>query len=505
MHCKSYNNPIIIKTSSSNDAVISGYASIFNIIDQHNDIVVKGAFANSCNPTKIKLLWQHDCLKPLGIVKSLLEDDYGLKIEAVINSKINYGIETIELLKQGVINGLSIGFYIKSAKYNTLGQKVITDIDLKEISIVTFPANEHAQISNIEDTTKQRQYGDQMNSEINVYNEKINMLEQKINNMMDLYLRPDIGIFEDNQGHKAFNAFLRQGIENNLLTKSSFSSTEETGGALVIPSLYDKIISEITARSPMRQLASIETISTSALDLVIEEDKFVNGWVGETDEREDTDTPKLKHHRISVHELYAQPKATQRLIDDSVVQIEQWIVQQLSDSFVRSENEAFINGDGNKKPIGLLYSILTNHQESVFRPTAREISADTLLQLISALDEEYLANATFLMNRATLAMIQGLKDNTGRFIWQPSLSDSLKQSIFGIPVVCCSNIPGPKEGHLPPIILGDIKSAYKIVDRNGINIMRDPYTNKPFVKFYTVKRVGADVVNNKACRVVVFE
>ena len=126
-----------------------------------------------------------------------------------------------------------------------------------------------------------------------------------------------------------------------------------------------------------------------------------------------------------------------------------------------------------------------------------------LLDLINSLDEEYLVNATFLMNRTTLSDIQKLKDESGRFIWQQSLSESLKQTIFGIPIICSPNMPSIKADSLA-IAIADFKSAYKIVDRSGINLMRDPYTDKPFVKFYSVKRVGGDVINQAAIKFAKF-
>ncbi len=126
-----------------------------------------------------------------------------------------------------------------------------------------------------------------------------------------------------------------------------------------------------------------------------------------------------------------------------------------------------------------------------------------LMKLINSLDEGYIANASFIMNRKTLSLIQGLKDEEGRFIWNQSLADPLQQTIFGIPVIISSHMPDVETGKLA-IALGDFKSAYKIVDRAGINLMRDPYTEKPFVKFYAVKRVGGDVVNPSAVKLAKF-
>lgn len=133
----------------------------------------------------------------------------------------------------------------------------------------------------------------------------------------------------------------------------------------------------------------------------------------------------------------------------------------------------------------------------------KNVTPEMLIDLINSMDEEYLANATFLMNRTTLSEIQKLRDGNGRFIWQQSLSESFGQTIFGIPIVCCSNMPSIKQNACA-IAIGDFKAAYKIVDRMNINIMRDPYTEKPFVKFYAVKRVGGDVINQAAIKLAKF-
>lgn len=136
-------------TISSEYCLISGYASVYNLLDQDHDIIAPGAFQYSITKGKVKLLWQHDPAKPIGNINALSEDNYGLRMEAALNNKIQFGSEAIELLKQGAVSGLSVGFIIKDAKYNQLSHRIITKADLMEISIVTFPANEMAQISYI--------------------------------------------------------------------------------------------------------------------------------------------------------------------------------------------------------------------------------------------------------------------------------------------------------------------------------------------------------------------
>jgi HK97 family phage prohead protease len=333
---------LIVKSLPDNNIIISGYASVYNVADQHNDLIIKGAFTVA-NNSQIKFLWQHDQQKPIGIIKTLMEDDYGLKIEGVINHKVEAGKEAIELVRQGAVDGLSIGFNIKLANYNKLNQRVISKAELMEVSIVTFPANDYAKISHI---TKQAiPMESKMDSELitkhhnnEQHNEefivRINELQQKMYNLENYLTRPEIGGAQDIQYKAAFNNYIRQGNQEELIEKS-LNSGDDAGGVLLVPALYDNILSEIKARSPMRQLASIETISTNAIDIVVEDGNFASGWVGDDEARNETTTSKLKYQRIFVHELYAQPKASQNLISDAAIKIENWLIERLRDSFVK--------------------------------------------------------------------------------------------------------------------------------------------------------------------------
>lgn len=327
---------------------------------------------------------------------------------------------------------------------------------------------------------------------------KYTELEKKFNNLQNTMFNPNNTYFEDSNETRAFGDYLRKGIMSEMITKSLSTATGEAGVAIV-NEINRKIIYELSVGSVMRQLASVETVSTSSLDFIVEDGRFTSGWVGDADERPVTDNPTLKKKSIPVHELYAQPKATQKLMDDSAIDLNSWLAERLADAFIKAENEAFITGNGTKKPKGLLT------EDTITKiDVGATVTADNLLLLINSLPEGYLANASFLMNRKTLSVIQGLKDAAGRFIWQPSLSDPLKQSIFGIPVFCSSHMPDIGENNLA-IAVGDFKAAYKIVDRENITIMRDPYTDKPFIKFYAVKRVGGDVVLPAAVKFAKFQ
>ncbi len=326
---------------------------------------------------------------------------------------------------------------------------------------------------------------------------KINKLEEKINKMQNYMSRPEMMNMDNTEEQSSFSDYIRKGVQGNLTTKS-LSGGEEEAGVVITPTLSKQIISMVNQRSVMRQIVSVEKISTRSLDIIYEDGNFAAGWVAEAAGRDVTDTPKLKKKSIHTHEIYAQPKATQSLIDDTEINIENWLGERVADSFIKLENEAFVSGDGANKPNGFLLNAKIEKIE-----TGNAVNVEMLLKLINSLDEGYLSNASFIMNRKTLSSIQGLKDEGGRFIWNQSLANPLQQTIFGIPVVISSHMPDVEADKLA-IALGDFKSAYKVVDRTGINLMRDPYTEKPFVKFYAVKRVGGDVINPSAVKLAKF-
>lgn len=293
---------------------------------------------------------------------------------------------------------------------------------------------------------------------------------------------------------------LKEEISDNSLEFKSFASDEaDKGQVLISPEKYNRILENLKKRSLIRKLASNITVSSNYLELIIQEGGFDSGWVSEKGARDETNTPDLKRKHIAVNEIYAQPKATQRLINDESVNFEEWLSNQLSESFARIENAAFINGDGINKPKGILN--YDDEIELVEIGEAGNIGINDLLNLINSLDDVYQEDACFIMNRRTLAAIQGIRDEAGRLIWQSSLSDKMADSLFGFPVYCSSEMPNLAEDN-KSIIFGDFSKGYKIVDRQGISIMKDPFTEKPFVKFYATKRVGGDVVDFNSFKIL---
>jgi HK97 family phage major capsid protein len=307
---------------------------------------------------------------------------------------------------------------------------------------------------------------------------------------------------------KAFCSYLRKGMDaglEHLQTKALSVGSDPDGGYLVTPTMTSKIITAIFETSPMRQVASVETISTDSLEMIEDRNEASAGWTSENTSIAETNSPQIGKHSIPVFGLYAQPKATQKLIDDSAIDIESWLATKIADVFSRRENTAFISGDGVNQPRGILtYAAGTSWGaiEQINSGTSAVVTADGLINAYYALKEGYSRNATFMMNRASVQAVRLLKEaTTNQYLWQPGLAAGSPDTLLGAPVVMASDMPTPAANALA-VAVGDFKAAYQIVDRQGIQILRDPFTEKPFVKFYTTKRVGGDVVNYEAIKLL---
>lgn len=326
--------------------------------------------------------------------------------------------------------------------------------------------------------------------------------------------RPDFGFAETKSSaqpteySKAFCNYLRKGMDaglEQLSTKALSVGSDPDGGYLVTPTMSQTIVKSVFETSPMRQVASVETISSDALELIDDHDQASAGWTSETGSITETTTPLIAKRNIPTHELYAQPKATQKLVDDAAIDIEAWLSDKISDIFARKENTAFISGSGVGQPRGILtYAAGTswNQIEQIASGTSGQVTADGLIKVFYGLKDAYTKNATFMMNRATVQAVRLLKEaTTNQYLWQPGLAAGAPDTLMGVPVVMASDMPVAASNSLS-VAVGDFKRAYQIVDRRGIRILRDPFTEKPFVKFYATKRTGGDVINFEAIKLL---
>lgn len=315
--------------------------------------------------------------------------------------------------------------------------------------------------------------------------------EQKMNTLEAAYCRlPSQAATYEHDQH--FNDFVRKG--NKGLT-----SNTQTGGYLIPNGLVVKILDQMKTTHNLRDLCSVIDITTDAYEVLVEKGSASVGWTQETQMRDETDLPELEKIHIPTFELYAKPKASQKMLDDSGINIEEWILSKISQSMANFENDAFLNGDGNTKPKGMLTSVQDGKiqcMQSDFK------TADDLINAICALESTYLNGACFVMSRSVLAHMRTLKDaSTGRYLLQPSLEHGMPTTLLGFPVILNDAMPVFAPNNIC-VLFGNFKQAYQIVDRKDVHLLRDPYSAKPFVEFYATKRVGGDLINPNAIKAI---
>lgn len=294
----------------------------------------------------------------------------------------------------------------------------------------------------------------------------------------------------------------KDGFQNALQTGS-----DPDGGYLIPTQTSQRIIQKAYESSPMRQVAFVETISGKELEVVRDEGEAGAGWVGETQDRTETNTPTIGLSKIVAHEMYASPKATQNMLEDAGINLEEWLARKVGEKFGRVEASAFLTGDGVGKPRGLLtYAAGTGNGkiEQLNSGAAADFTFDGLKDTVFSLKDAYEGNASWMINRLGVRNISKLKDGEGRYIWEMGNTKEKpgRSTLLGYPVYRATDIATPGAGALMAAF-GDFQQAYTIVDRQGITTLRDPYTAKPYVIFYSRRRVGGDVVNFEAVKLVV--
>lgn len=331
--------------------------------------------------------------------------------------------------------------------------------------------------------------------------------------------RPNInGEIKTNSEHKsAWTQFMRKGDENALhrIEEKSLSVGVATDGGHVAPAEVQAIIERTLAQiSPMRRIASVRPTLSSNFRKPIATSAAAVGWVSETGARTQTNTPSLDLMSFPMGELYAMAAATQTLLDDAAIDIDSWLAGEIAQSFAIAEGAAFINGDGENKPKGLVqhnivadtsqtYGSLGYLATGVAGAFAASNPADKLVDLTYLAKTQYRTNSSFLMNRRTLGQVRKFKDSSGQYIWQPSLVAGQPTSLLGFPVYECEDMPDIS-ANSHSIAFGDFEKGYLIVDRTDVRVLRDPYSNKPFVLFYVTKRVGGGVQDFDAIKFLKF-
>lgn len=317
----------------------------------------------------------------------------------------------------------------------------------------------------------------------------------------------------------AVDQLLRKGKLSNpsdLQIKALNAGTDAEGGFLLPPASVGRVVSKVYELSPIRQIASVQQISGDRLEGLLDNDEASYGWVSEQGSRAETDHPDLGKYAIEAFEMYANPKASQRILDDSAIDIEAWLNGKVSNKFARVEGAAFCVGTGVGQPQGIAsYTTAATadssrawgqleHVVTGANGNFHTTTADPLFDLISAFKPGYLNRANWVTTREVIGKVRKFKGTaSGDYVWQPGLQAGQPQMILGYPVVFCQDMPALGTGSLS-MALGDFGEGYQIVDRLGIRVLRDPYTAKPYVHFYSTKRVGGGVVNFEAIKFIKF-
>ena len=358
-------------------------------------------------------------------------------------------------------------------------------------------------------------FQDDVKKSLQQQEERLTMLDRKTMT----YARPALSAHAelDVPHKKAFGAYLRSGDDDGLRGlvldgKAMSTAVAADGGYLVDPQTADTIRSMLVSTSSLRAISNVVQVEATSFDVLIDRSEVGSGWATEVAATTETATPAIERISIKLHELAAMPKASQRLLDDSAFDVEGWLAGKIATRFIRAEAAAFINGDGVDKPKGILLpgkvanaSWTWGNLGYIATGAAADFAAanavDCIISLVYALGAEYRANATFIMNSKTAGAVRKMKDADGRFMWSDGLAASEPARLMGYAVQICEEMPDIAANAFA-MAFGDFTAGYTIAERPDLRILRDPFSAKPNVLFYASKRVGGDVTDFAAIKLL---
>jgi HK97 family phage major capsid protein len=353
-----------------------------------------------------------------------------------------------------------------------------------------------------------------------VTTEKVDRINKAVDELILKSRRPVLSaekLVEPSEHKKAFDSYVRKGEAHGLsaLEAKAMSVGSGTDGGYLVPSQTEAEITRLLSKaSPLRGIADVRQSSTTLYKKPFATAGAATGWIGETAARPQTNSPTLAELQFPAMELYAMPAATQALLDDSIVNLDEWLAREVETVFAEQETDAFINGDGVTKPKGFLNYTKVAQSSWVWGSTgyiptgvagafAATNPTDKLVDLIYALKAGYRQNGRWMLNRTTQAQIRKFKDSQGNYLWQPAATPDGNASLLSFPVVESEYMPDiATDSHA--VAFGDFKRGYLIVDRVGVRVLRDPYSTKPYILFYTTKRVGGGIQDFDAIKTLKF-
>jgi HK97 family phage major capsid protein len=354
--------------------------------------------------------------------------------------------------------------------------------------------------------------------------EAVSSAQARLDRVLADARRPSIGgdapLARVDERKAAFDRYMKTGETPSgslalLLEAKGLSEGVASAGGYVAPAeLERQILRRLQATSPMRDICQVRTIGSGTFRKPVSTAGLAASWVAETAVRPETTAPTLDVIDFPAGELYASPAATQALLDDAYVNIDEWLAEEVQDAFAAQETAAFVSGDGVNKPKGLLSYTAAPDASYAWGQTGYLATGvaggwpasnptDKLIDLIYAAKTQYRQNGRFVMNRRTVSAVRKFKDAQGNYIWNAALQPGQSASLLGYPVSEIEAMPDVGANGLA-VAFGDFEKGYLIVDRAGVRVLRDPYSAKPHVLFYTTKRVGGGVQNFDAIKLLKF-
>lgn len=517
-------------TGDGSTGEFEGLAAGYGNVDNGGDVFAQGVFAASLAEhksagSKPALLWQHDPEQPIGVIDELQDTSTGLRIKGRL-ADTQRGNEARALAKMGGVQGLSVGYRVKSATRDAKGVRTIKAAYLGEVSFVTVPMNPRARVTSI------KSKGTGMDGETNIENSeeiaemkakieelegksgKVDELEKKLSDALkradaiELKMsRPGAYATKDelkDVQKKALNLFLRGGLpslgdtERKSLGLEAKSMTvgDPNASVLAPPEFAAEIIRNLVLFSPIRSVARIMQIGAGEVKIPRRTGNLTATWVGETAARSESD-PAYDNTTITPYELACYVDVSNALLEDSSYDVASEVAYDLGEEFGRAEGAAFVGGSGVGQPSGILTAALTQ----VHSGAAGAITADNIMSLFYSLPSPYAARASWLMNRTTIGVVRSFKTTIGSYIWQDGLAAGDPPTLLGRPVVETPDMPDIGAGTVP-IVFGDVFSGYRVADRVSLALLRDPYSQAAngLTRFHARRRVGGQVVKAEAFR-----
>ncbi|MFA5119830.1 phage major capsid protein [Zavarzinia sp.] len=509
--------------------LIEGFAARFDEADSYGDVIERGAFAASlaehrAAQTMPVMLWSHEPGDVIGRWEAIEETGEGLKVRGRLNLDVQRAREARSLVRSGAVTGLSIGFRVRQAAAGANGVRLVRAIELHEVSIVSLPAARRARVTSIRSAASAVEQevrmdtstpatapdnkpasgtgsGDGDETALADLTKRIASIEEILARNEIRAQRPGATAKAATEGleTRAFTGFVRRGREALAADEvRALTVADDTAGGYLAPADFQtELLKNLVLISPVRQAARVMNTSSGSVILPKRTAAPTAGWVGELEDRPEA-TPAYGQVEIYVHEMAAYVDVSVKLLEDAAVNIASELSADLAEEFARLEGVAFLAGDGVKKPRGLMV-----HPDvaSVANGNATTLQGDGLVSLMHALPAFYRNRGAWMMNAATIGAVRKLKNGTGDYLWRDSLADGNPPTLIGRPVIEAPDMDDVGSGTYP-VLFGDVQSAYRIVDRVAVSILRDPYSQatKGLVRFHARRRTGGDVVKAEAVK-----